>query len=286
MKESRSEFLQIRGLRYHLRCWGPSDAPPMVILHGWMDVSNSFQFIVDAFAKDWNIIAPDLRGFGLTQWSDSCYWFPDYYADLEAILDETLGDTPFHLVGHSMGSQVASMYAGIRPERIRKLVILDGLNVPDMPADSAPKKLRKWLDQIKEKQAHKDYDDFEALAERIKKHHTGLTDERALHVAQGWGLKNDAGRVELVGDPTHRIHGPTLYRLAEAEAVWQEVQAPTLCIDGATSGMFKMLGDDEVQRRRAILNNAKTVVIEDCGHMVHFDKPETVAAEIEQFLLS
>lgn len=284
MKESRSEFLDIRGLRYHLRCWGSEQAPPMVILHGWMDVSNSFQFVVDAFRNEWQIIAPDLRGFGLTQWSDSCYWFPDYYADLDAILDQTVGDNPIILIGHSMGSQVASIYAGIRPERVRKLVILDGLNVPDMPAESAPRKLRKWLDQIKEEQSHKDYENYDALAERILKHHDGLTPERALHVAHGWGLKNDSGRVELVGDPKHRIHGPTLYRLAEAEAVWKEVSAPTLCIDGAKSGMFKMLGEEEVRRRRKVFPDARTVVIEECGHMVHFDQPELVAEEIEKFI--
>ena len=183
-----------------------------------------------------------------------------------------------------MGSQIASMYAGIRPERVSKLVILDGLNVPDMPPGSAPRKLRKWLDQIKEPQGHKDYDDFEALATRIRKHHDQLTAERALQVAQGWGQMNDTGRVELVGDPLHRIHGPSLYRLAEAEAVWKEVTAPTLCIDGGKSGMFKMLGEDEVARRRSAFNDSRTIVLPDAGHMLHFDDPEAVAAEMEQFL--
>ncbi len=285
MKESRSEFLNIRGLRYHLRCWGNDDAPTLVLLHGWMDVSNSFQFVVDALKEDWRIIAPDLRGFGLTQWSDSAYWFPDYYADLDAILDEVSPDKPVHLAGHSMGSQVASVYAGIRPERISKLIILDGLNVPDMAPESAPRKLRKWLDQVKEEQSHKDYDNYEALAERIRKHHDRLSEERALLVAKGWGLKNEAGRVELVGDPKHRIHGPSLYRLAEATAVWKEVTAPVLCIDGGISGMYKMLGDEEVARRRETFKDSRTVVIPGCGHMVHFDEPEIVAAEMEKFLL-
>lgn len=285
MLQSRSEFIDIRGLRYHLRHWGKAGAPKLVMLHGWMDVSNSFQFIVDALQHDWHVIAPDLRGFGLTQWSDSAYWFPDYYADLDAILDQVSADTPVHLAGHSMGSQVASIYAGIRPQRIQKLVILDGLNVPDMPAASAPRKLRKWLDQIKQAQSHKDYDDFAALAERIRKHHSRLSEAQALQVAKGWGQQTADGRVELVGDPKHRIHGPTLYRLAEAEAVWKEVTAPVLCIDGGISGMYKMLGEEEVARRRAIFQNARTVVIPDCGHMVHFDEPHQVAHTMENFLL-
>ena len=285
MKPSRSEFLQIRGLRQHLRSWGPKDAPPLVLLHGWMDVSNSFQFVVDALQQDWRILAPDMRGFGLSEWVPGGYWFPEYYADLDALLDTVVGDTPIALAGHSMGSQIASMYAGIRPDRINKLVILDGLNVPDMPTASAPRKLRKWLDQVKETQSHKDYDDFEALAARIRKHHDRLTPERALQVAQGWGQKNDAGRVDLVGDPLHRIHGPSLYRVAEAEAVWKEITAPVLCIDGGKSGMFKMLGEEEVARRRSCFTNSRTVVLPDAGHMLHFDAPEQVAQLMEEFLL-
>lgn len=286
MKESRSEFLQLRGLRQHYRVWGADDAPPLVLLHGWMDVSYSFQFVVDALQADWRVIAPDMRGFGLSEWVPGGYWFPEYYADLEALLEEVVGESPIVLAGHSMGSQIASMYAGIRPERISKLVILDGLNVPDMPANSAPRKLRKWLDQIKEPQSHKGYDDFQALAERIRKHHDKLSPERALHVAQGWGRLNQAGRVELVGDPLHRIHGPSLYRLAEAEAVWKEVTAATLCIDGGKSGMFKMLGEDEVARRRAAFANSQTVVLPEAGHMLHFDAPEAVATTMEAFLLT
>ena len=284
MKPSRSEFIQVRGLRYHLRIWGEDSAPTIVLLHGWMDVSHSFQFVVDGLKGDWRVIAPDMRGFGLTQWSDSDYWFPEYYADLDAIFDQISDGQPLHLAGHSMGSQVASMYAGVRPERINKLIILDGLNVPDMPPESAPKKIRKWLDQIKEPQKHKDYADFAALAQRIRKHHDRLSEERALHVAKGWGQENAVGKVELVGDPKHRIMGPSLYRLAEAEAVWQEVTAPTLCIDGEKSGMFRMLGEGEVKRRRAVFPNARTVVLPDVGHMLHFDAPEAVAAEMEAFL--
>jgi len=65
MKPSRSRFLPVRGLRYHLREWGEPGAPQLLLLHGWMDVSASFQFVVDALRRDWHVIAPDWRGFGL-----------------------------------------------------------------------------------------------------------------------------------------------------------------------------------------------------------------------------
>ena len=62
MKSSRSEFIDIRGLRTHVRHWGPEDAPRLFLLHGWLDVSAAFQFTVDALKQDWHVIAPDWRG--------------------------------------------------------------------------------------------------------------------------------------------------------------------------------------------------------------------------------
>ena len=68
MKPSESVFVDIRGLRYHCRTWGDPAHPQLFLLHGWMDVAASFQFLVDAFARDWYVIAPDLRGYGKSAW--------------------------------------------------------------------------------------------------------------------------------------------------------------------------------------------------------------------------
>uniref|UniRef100_UPI002362DFF1 alpha/beta fold hydrolase n=3 Tax=Pseudomonadota TaxID=1224 RepID=UPI002362DFF1 len=78
--------------------------PPLVLLHGWMDVGASFQFVVDALAGDREVIALDWRGFGLSEASGAgCYWFPDYLADLDALLDAVSPSAPVDLLGHSMG---------------------------------------------------------------------------------------------------------------------------------------------------------------------------------------
>jgi len=68
-KPSRSEFVPIRHLSYHVLQWGtPSpDKTPLVMVHGWMDVAASFQFVIDALKDDRWVIAPDWRGFGLPQ---------------------------------------------------------------------------------------------------------------------------------------------------------------------------------------------------------------------------
>src|SRR5262245_17917980 len=123
MRASTSHFHEFRGLRHHVRTWGAPDAPKLILLHGWMDVSASFQFVIDCFKRDWYVIAPDFRGFGLSDWTREGYWFPDYYADIERILDLYHPEGPANIVGHSMGGVIAGMYSGIRPERVARLSV-------------------------------------------------------------------------------------------------------------------------------------------------------------------
>ncbi len=151
MKDSRSEFILIRGLRYHIRHWGSSDAPLLVMLHGWMDMSASFQFMIDCLRKEWHVIAPDWRGFGLTADSGTdTYWFPDYLADLDAILEHYSSIEPVNLLGHSMGGNVACLYAGVRPDRIKSLVNLEGFGMPLTRPEQAPARYATWLQELRE----------------------------------------------------------------------------------------------------------------------------------------
>src|SRR5688500_14643564 len=114
VRQSQSRFIDVRGLRYHVRVWQAEGAPAMVLLHGWMDVSASFQFMVDALRADWQVYAPDWRGYGLTEWEKAdSYWFPDYIADLDVLLEHLLPGQAVNLVGHSLGGNVATLYAGV-----------------------------------------------------------------------------------------------------------------------------------------------------------------------------
>ena len=151
-RAARSEFVPIRNLRYHVRTWGEPKPgqPPLVMVHGWMDVAASYQFVVDAFKQDRHVVAPDWRGYGLTELprTDN-YWFPDYLADLEFLLDRYSPDAPVDLVGHSMGGNIAMLYAGARPERIRSLVNLEGFGMPATKPSQAPGRYAKWIEQLK-----------------------------------------------------------------------------------------------------------------------------------------
>jgi pimeloyl-ACP methyl ester carboxylesterase len=286
MKKSESIFLDVRGLKYHVRHWPSSGAPKLFFFHGWMDVSASFQFLVDAFKKDWDVYAPDWRGYGLTEWGKSdCYWFPDYLADLDAILEHFEKDHAVNLVGHSLGGNVVALYAGIRPERVAKLVNLEGFGLPPTRPEQAPKRYRAWLDELREPPRLRPYQDFAELSQKLKSSNPRLTDDRALFLARHWG-KEEGGGVVLRGDPAHKVINPLLYRYEEVHACWQQVSAPVLWVDAAESDTLRRMKMDPAQQaeRRAAFGNLKHATVEQAGHMLHHDQPEAVARLIEEFL--
>jgi pimeloyl-ACP methyl ester carboxylesterase len=288
LRTSDSHFLEVRGLRYHVRRWRRDGAPKMVLLHGWMDVSASFQFLVDALRGEWDVYAPDWRGYGLTDWGKSdCYWFPDYIADLDFLLDWIEPQSPAHLVGHSLGGNVAALYAGVRPKRVARLVNLEGFGLAATRPEQAPRRYARWLDELHAPPRLRSYADFHALAERLRKANPRLTAERADFLALHWGREAADGTVVLRSDPAHKIVNPVLYRYDEMRACWQQVSAPVLWVDAAESDTLKRLAVDEHQHaeRRAAFPRLEHVTVPGAGHMLHHDQPEQVARLIEDFLL-
>lgn len=286
MKPSASHFQNVRGLRYHVRTWGDPRHPGLFLLHGWMDVSASFQFLVDALQRDWHVIAPDWRGFGLSAWACEGYWFPDYYADLDALLDLYQPGSPVNLVGHSMGGNIASTYAGLRPERIAKLATLEGIGMQRTEPDAAPKRVLKWMDALRDPPRFRSYASFDEVAQRLKRNNPRLSDAKAQFLARHWAGENSAGEVEMRSDPRHKAANPYLFRVDEALACWRRITAPTLLVTGRDSHIVAWLKDvpDQLAERKAAFRDLREVELEDCGHMMHHDKPEELARLIEDFL--
>lgn len=280
---SRSEFISVRGLRYHVRRWGKPDAPAIFLCHGWLDVSGTWEPMAQALLPQFQVLAPDWRGFGHTQWPQDGYWFHDYVADLEAILDHYSPTQPVLLAGHSMGAQIASLYAGLRPARIKKLACMDGLFLPDMEAKLAPKRFTKWLDALKDLPREKAYASFEELAGRVRKQHPQLSDERALFIARCWGREDGHGRISLCADPKHRLNGPGLFRVAESMEIWRQITAPTLFIHAGKSAFVKAVPAEETARRHACFRDHRIETLPDAGHMLNFDAPEETARLIAGF---
>jgi pimeloyl-ACP methyl ester carboxylesterase len=292
-RASESLFIEWRGLRHHVRRWPAQQAGApgagertVFLLHGWMDVSASFQFVVDCLPAHWTLLAPDWRGFGLTQRSPAdCYWFPDYLADLDGLLDALASEGALDLVAHSMGGNVACLYAGIRPARVRRLVNLEGFGMRPTVPTQAPERYREWLDGLRRGATLRDYDSRDAVARRLLQNNPRLDPAKAVWLAQHWALPGEDGRFVLAGDPAHRLPNPVLYRVEEANAIWAQITADVLWVYAEHTGLMqRYIHDPGYEERLQCIRSLRRETVAGAGHMLHHDQPVAVAALIEEFL--
>jgi pimeloyl-ACP methyl ester carboxylesterase len=288
---SESRYERVHGLRYHVRCWGPPEAPPVLLLHGWMDASASFQFLVDALATalpgDRRFLAPDWRGFGLSEWApDGIYTYDDYLADLAALIEALGLKEPVPLIGHSLGGNIACLYAAARPERVRCIVNLEGFGLRARTAIELPEHLRHWLDELERPAPPRAYPGLDALAARVHELSERITPERARFVALHWSRRDEGGEHQLLADPRHRRMNPAFFRLDEARACWSAITAPVLWVEGEESqnGARHHITAAGLARRRASFRQLTLCRLPDCGHMMHWERPQQLARVIEPFL--
>lgn len=278
----RESSVTLHGRTYRTLEWGASGAPPIVLLHGYMDCGDTFQFLVDLLPEHWRFVALDLRGFGGSAPAGGPYWFPDYLADLEALLDVLAPQGPVRLVGHSMGGNVVLQYAGVRPERVRSVVALEGFGLPRTAPDEAPARLRRWLDELRAPPpGGSRYADAAQLAANLMRRNPRLPPAHARFVAEAWTRPAADGGRELRFDPWHRLVNPVLYRREETEALWRAVQAPVLMVLGGESDLLRKLGPDGLPEvYEANFPRVEVVTLPGLGHMLHHEDPAPVAQAI------
>jgi pimeloyl-ACP methyl ester carboxylesterase len=295
---SHCEFVPIRHLRYHVRQWGNPQpgATPWVMVHGWMDVSASFQFAVDALhtlGLDPWIIAPDWRGFGLTETPhQDSFWFADYLADLDFLLDHYCPDQAVNLIGHSMGGHVATLYAGARPQRIARLVNLEGFGMPATRPAQAPKRHAQWMDELHSQHRGeltlRAYPTLAGVAERLMKTNPRLSADKAQWLAQHWARQAEDGSWHILGHSGHKVVNPQLFQVDETLASYANITAPTLCVVAQDDSMSQWWKDrytlEEFLQRYQLVPNLKHTRMQDCGHMLHHDQPQALALLLKDFL--
>ncbi len=294
----------IRHLNYHLWTWEPPQRPtqpPLVLLHGWMDVGASYQFMVDALnpslVQSRRIIAPDWRGFGMTVAPGTDhYQFADYLADLDFLLDALVPGQAIDLVGHSMGGNIAMLYAGVRPERVRRLVNLEGFGMPATTPDEAAGRYARWMDELKKLHANefllKPYPSLAGVAQRLMKTNPRLDPVKAHWLAQHWSeevrLPDGSSQWRIRGDAAHKIVNPLLYRVEEVLSIWKKIAAPLLAIEASDNSLAQWFQDRydlaQYHQRLGSIDNCHIAVIENSGHMLHHDQPDKLAALIQEFL--
>lgn len=281
----RERFVELRGLRHRVLEWGPEHesalTPSWHLLHGFQDTSDTFQFLIDALPRHWRFTAADLRGFGHSEATHAPYWYPDYLADLDGMLDLLSPQVPVRLIGHSLGGNVASMYAGIRPERVQRLVSLEGFGLRRTVSAEAPQRYAEWLQELRTEPPAGTYASFDVLAAKLRHRNPRLPAAHADFIARAWTRDRADGGVELCFDPWHRLVNPVLYRREEAEACWRNVTAPTLLVLADESEFLARLrknGDADSLDRS--FPDTTIVSLPGLGHMMHHEDPVAVAAAI------
>ncbi len=294
-RQCRSEFVPIRNLTYHVQVWG-EPAPgkvPLVMVHGWMDVAASYQFVVDAFAQDHYIIAPDWRGYGKTESGGADnFWFPDYLADLDFLLDHYAPGQQVNLVGHSMGGNVVMLYGGVRPERIRRLVNLEGFGMPATRPAQAPGRFASWMDELKKLHAGemdlKAYDSADGVARRLMKTNPRLGQDKADWLARHWAAETPDGKWAIQGDAAHKVTNAQLYRVEEVLEIYKRLTMPVLAVEASDNSLDQWWNGKftlaEYHERLKVVPQVEVARIEDAGHMMHHDQPAALAALIERFI--
>lgn len=284
-KTPRSVVHTIRGVDYHVSEWGDSGDRPLVLLHGWGDSGSCFQFLVDQLQGDYHVIAPDWRGFGRSQHATAGYWFPDYLADLHELLDVYSPAAPAWLLGHSMGGNVAGLYAGVFPERVSAFVNVEGFGLPDSDPVSAPDNFRRWIEKGRVMAGYSSYREIDELAARVLRRNPAMQPAHARYVARHWAWQSEDGTERIRADPAHKLPNAVLYRRAEAEACWSRIAAAVLLVMGEDSDYLDTAstwldGPECV----APFSLAARALIPGAGHMVHFEQPAQLASTVEAFL--
>ncbi|SDR64378.1 Pimeloyl-ACP methyl ester carboxylesterase [Rhizobiales bacterium GAS113] len=286
-RPSTCETLTIRGLRCNLRRWVRPGARPILLLHGTQDSSVTFQFLVDCLRGEWDVLAPDWRGHGHSGWSASGYWFHDFVADLSVLVDQLFPNRAVPMVGHSLGGNVAGVFAGLRPDRLSHLVSLDGFGplTDRIPVDILAL-LRGYLDRSGHGRRHVPYANVDDMARRLSRANPRLTHDQALFLAEQSSAMNEDGTRRWLFDPNHKASLPALHMIADWKRIWSEIRVPVAWISSSDTRPNAVVNSPGLLEERArVIPRLRHVKMPGTGHNLHHDAPAKVAAAIEDFLV-
>jgi pimeloyl-ACP methyl ester carboxylesterase len=287
MTEPRHKVVESQELAIHYLEWGEPAGEPMVLVHGFLDQAHSWNFFAAELLKKvrrpLRLIAPDCRGHGDSGWvgAGGYYHFPDYVYDLDCVI-AALGAARFNLVGHSMGGTISFLYAGTFPERVAKLVLIEGVGPLGMEFTDAPPKMAEWIGELHERGRNhfRVYSSIEAGASQLQQTNPRLKKEFAIDLARAGMKKNDNGKWVWKFDPLHRTAAPQPFYTAQALEFFRRIRCPVLIVDGQQSRQTRRT--DKQQRYEAI-QDRRLVTINHAGHMVHHDNPERLAEVVASF---
>ncbi len=270
-----SHFFVSQRLRLHYVDWGNEGAPPLVLVHGGRDHARNWDWVARELRRDWHVVAPDLRGHGDSGWTiGGMYAVADFVLDLANLID-ALRVERVHLVGHSLGGAVSLMYTGVFPERVAKLVAIEGLGPPPkllarLRERQPWERMQDWVQQMRGLAARlpRRYESLEAAAARMREENSFLSEEQALHLTVHGVNRNEDGTYSWKFDNYVRAFAPYRFDVDDMRALWGRIECPTLLVRGADSWASDPVVDGRIEPFR----NAHATTIADAGHWVHHDQ--------------
>ncbi|HVS14735.1 MAG TPA: alpha/beta hydrolase [Thermoanaerobaculia bacterium] len=282
-----SHFYVSQRLRLHYLDWGNDGKPTLVLVHGGRDHAHSWDWVARRLRADYHVVAPDLRGHGDSAWAiGGMYALSDFVLDLAQLL-EAIGAFPVTIVSHSLGGMVSLQYAGLYPERVEKLVAIEGLGPPpamlaEWSERAIDERLRRWIADMQglAARAPKRYPSVEEAANRMQEVNSFLSEEQARHLTIHGVARNEDGSYSWKFDNYVRTGPPFRFDVEEVHELWGRITCPTLLLRGTES----WASDPLVDGRMAAFRNAKARNFEGAGHWVHHDRLEEFLEVVQEFL--
>ena len=266
-KEPRAISFQVQGKQFAAELWGEDGQQPVIALHGWLDNCHSFRPLA-AQLDNIQLLAIDMAGHGHSERrsADASYHIWDDVREVLLIASE-MGWEKFVLMGHSRGAIIAAMIAAIAPERISRLVLIEGALPLTIDAQDAPRQLARFVQRyLSFDGVEKGYRDKGKMVAARQRAGFGLGDEAAALIAER-NMEYRDGYYYWLTDPRLTMPSPMMLTAAEAEAFIAAICCPTLLLLGR-DGLGK---NGDFLPPKVTSNSAISVMILDGGHHLHME---------------
>ncbi|MCC6420580.1 MAG: alpha/beta hydrolase [Gemmataceae bacterium] len=267
---------QVGGLKLHYQEWGASEAPVMLMLHGFGVSGHMFDEFAERMQDRYRLVALDQRGHGDSDWSaEGDYSREAFVNDVEGFR-LALGLERFVLVGHSMGGLNAVSYAVRHPEQVKALVLVD----------VGPEAAKEGVDNIVRFTRGPDELEFDEFVEMAYRFNPRRSLENIRERMRHRLRPSESGKWTWKFDRRFREQESGLRVGSEltSDQVWQlyrDVQSPTLLVRGGESDV---LTQEVAERAAREMRRARLVTVPGAGHSVPGDNPDGFTAEVASFL--
>jgi esterase len=265
----QDKYIEVNGIRLHYLDWGANGKQPFIMLHGISRIAHQFDHIAPLFNRDYHVMAIDMRGHGDSGWSpQGAYLVEDYEKDLEAFIDK-LHLKNLVLLGNSTGGRVVQVYAGLRPDRVSRLISEDV--GPERTNDIASAFARQV------QQEADGWANEEELLAQLKRSNPRTPEEILRTYAHYGSKRREDGRIVWKRDPNlARGFVPTeLWRFV------RQIKCPTIYILGGASRIVPEATQDELKKT---IPGVQVVVMAGLGHYPDQDSTTEFVRIVQAFL--